>query len=48
MVASGGAELIGVPLLKSEDIAHAVMFLLSTDYTVNISELTIKPVGEKI
>lgn len=36
-----------MPSLKSEDIAHSIMFLLSTPYNVNISEITIKPVGEK-
>lgn len=36
------------PFLKSEDVSDSVMFLLSTPYTVNISELTIKPVGEKM
>jgi len=33
--------------LKPEDVSHSVMFLLSTPYTVNITELTIRPVGEK-
>ena len=36
-----------MPLLKSEDISEVVMFLLTTDYNVNISEVTVKPVGEK-
>jgi NADP-dependent 3-hydroxy acid dehydrogenase YdfG len=36
-----------MPALKPEDVAHSVMFLLSTGYDVNISELTIKPVGEQ-
>lgn len=39
--------MLDMPALKSEDVAHSVMFLLSTGYDVNISELTIKPVGEK-
>lgn len=37
-----------VEFLKSEDVSHSVMFLLSTPYNVNISELTIQPVGEKM
>lgn len=37
-----------MPALKSEDISHSVMFLLSTPYNVNITELTIRPVGEKM
>lgn len=46
---SEAAESIAnMPKLKSEDVAHSVMFLLSTPYNVNISELTIKPVGEKL
>ena len=33
--------------LKPEDIEQSAMFLLSTPYKINITELTIKPVGEK-
>jgi len=40
-------SLVGMPALKAEDIAHSAMFLLSTPYTVNISELTVRPTGEK-
>lgn len=36
-----------MPALKAEDVSHSVMFLLSTPYNVNISELTIRPVGER-
>jgi NADP-dependent 3-hydroxy acid dehydrogenase YdfG len=36
----------GPPMLKSEDVSNALMFLLSTPYTVNVTELTIRPVGE--
>jgi NADP-dependent 3-hydroxy acid dehydrogenase YdfG len=39
--------MAALPSLKAEDIAHSVMFLLSTGYDVNISELTIKPNGEQ-
>jgi NADP-dependent 3-hydroxy acid dehydrogenase YdfG len=45
--ADAPAEFTSMPSLKSEDIAHSVMFLLSTGYDVNITELTIQPVGEK-
>lgn len=54
MIASGMADGVlekmfaEIPALKAEDIAESVMFLLSTPYTVNISEITIKPVGEKM
>jgi NADP+-dependent farnesol dehydrogenase len=34
--------------LKAEDISQGVLYVLSTPYTVNVSQLTIKPVGEKI
>ncbi|CRL06496.1 CLUMA_CG019608, isoform A [Clunio marinus] len=30
-------------LLEAEDISHSVIFLLSTPYSVNITELTIRP-----
>ena len=35
------------PHLKSEDIAAAVSYLLSTPYHVNVTEMVIKPVGAK-
>lgn len=35
-----------LPHLQPEDVAQAVMFLLETPTTVNITQLTIKPVGE--
>jgi NADP-dependent 3-hydroxy acid dehydrogenase YdfG len=41
------AMFADMPALKAEDIAHSVMFLLSTGYDVNITELTIRPVGQK-
>lgn len=40
--------LAAAPSLAVEDISHSVMFLLSTPYNVNISELTIRPVGDKM
>jgi NADP+-dependent farnesol dehydrogenase len=35
------------PHLAAENVSQTVMFLLQTPYNVNISQLTIKPVGEK-
>lgn len=35
-------------VLMSEDVSQAVKFLLEIPYNVNITQLTIKPVGEKI
>jgi NADP+-dependent farnesol dehydrogenase len=35
------------PHLQPEDVAHSVRFLLETPTSVNITQLTIKPVGEK-
>lgn len=34
------------PHLDSVDISQAILYLLSTPYNVNVTELTIKPVGE--
>lgn len=36
----------GYPALSGADIAQAVTFLLTTPYSVNISEIIIKPTGE--
>lgn len=35
------------PVLLPEDISQSVLFLLTTPVNVNITELTIKPVGER-
>lgn len=35
-----------LPHLQAEDVAQAALFLLQTPTNVNISQLTIKPVGE--
>ena len=34
--------------LQSEDVSQSVMFLLQIPYNVNITQLTIQPVGEKV
>lgn len=36
-----------VPHLLPEDVSQSVRFLLETPYNVNITQLTIKPVGER-
>lgn len=36
------------PELSSENVADSIVYLLSTPYNVNVTQLTIKPVGEKI
>lgn len=35
-------------LLRSSDISQGVIFLLTTPYNVNITEIVIKPVGETV
>jgi NADP-dependent 3-hydroxy acid dehydrogenase YdfG len=37
---------LGFPALKDSDLAQAVKFLLMTDYSVNLTEITIRPTGE--
>lgn len=36
------------PILKSSNIAQTVLFMLMVPYEVNITEMIVKPVGEKI
>ena len=36
------------PMLKGSDVAQTVQFILMTPYEVNITELIVKPVGEKM
>jgi len=35
------------PVLKGSNIAQTVLFMLMTPYDVNITEMIVKPVGEK-
>lgn len=35
------------PCLKSADISDAVLFLLTTPYNVNVTEMIVRPVGER-
>lgn len=35
-----------MPILQAEDIAEAVIYVLSTGENVQVHELTIKPLGE--
>ncbi|KAG5895114.1 hypothetical protein JTB14_008551 [Gonioctena quinquepunctata] len=44
----GFKELIGNNMLKPEDIADAIIYVLSTPPHVQIHELTIKPVNELV
>lgn len=39
--------IASMPAIKSEDISKAVLYLLSTPVTVNVTELTIKHVSQK-
>ncbi len=34
------------PYMKDSDISQAVFYILSTPYNVNVTELTLQPVGE--
>lgn len=35
------------PFLKCSDISQGIFYLLSTEYSVHVTELTIRSVGEK-
>lgn len=41
------ADYDNIPHLEAEDIAQGVIYLLETPYNVNVTQLTIKPVGER-
>lgn len=52
---AGGFLPVGVsmtrgdrPILRDSDVSQAVKFLLMTDYTVNLTEIIIKPTGERM
>ncbi|KAG5684969.1 hypothetical protein PVAND_014174 [Polypedilum vanderplanki] len=36
-----------LPHLESEDISQSVIYVLSTSHNVNVTQITIKPVGER-
>jgi NADP-dependent 3-hydroxy acid dehydrogenase YdfG len=36
-----------IPHINPEDIAQGILYLLQTPYNVNVTQLTIKPVGER-
>lgn len=40
-------SLASLPAIKSHDISKAVLYLLSTPYYVNVTELTIKHVSQR-
>lgn len=48
MTDQSNSTLDDSPRLKPEDVAHAVVYILDTHYNVNITELTIKPVSERL
>jgi NADP-dependent 3-hydroxy acid dehydrogenase YdfG len=35
------------PMLKSADVSRTVLFMLELPYDVNVTEMIVKPVGEK-
>ena len=37
----------GFPALRCVDVSQAIMFMMMTPHSVNITELVIKPTGEK-
>jgi NADP-dependent 3-hydroxy acid dehydrogenase YdfG len=36
-----------LPAIKPEDVSNAVLYLLSTPYHVNVTELTVKHVSQR-
>ncbi|XP_070498042.1 farnesol dehydrogenase-like [Chironomus tepperi] len=36
-----------IPMLKSEDVSRTILFMLELPYDVNVTEMIVKPVGEK-
>lgn len=47
MIKAGDKISNGYVALKAENVSHAVMYLLSTPYTMNVTEMTVKPTGER-
>ena len=47
MIKEGEKISDAIVALRAEDISHAVMYLLSTPYNMNVTEMTVKPVGEQ-
>lgn len=41
------AKKMGVSYLRDSDIAQTVQFMLMVPYTVNITDMIVKPVGER-
>lgn len=41
-------DQLGIPFLRDADVSQTVMFLLMTPHSVNITELVIRPTGEKM
>lgn len=44
---SADAYFKSVPVLLPEDIADGIVYILSTPFRVNVTELTIRPTGER-
>ncbi|CAD7079069.1 unnamed protein product [Hermetia illucens] len=43
-----GFRDLGNPILNAEDVSNAILYVLSTPPHVQVHELTIRPVGEKL
>lgn len=52
-IACAGDFIVGAgsedekPKLLPDDVSQCVMFLLSTPFTVNVTDIIVKPVGER-
>lgn len=40
-------SLFESPVIQPEDIADTIIFILSTPYTINVTELTVEATGAK-
>ncbi|XP_058124711.1 farnesol dehydrogenase-like [Anopheles ziemanni] len=47
-IISDPSSVVGWPILEPEDISDAILYALGTPPRVQIHELTIKPVGERV